>query len=151
MILGTGKTVTVVEAIIQVNQLDPNSRILVVAPTNHAADVIAEYLVYSKLFHPGDFVRFNGFMRQSNEDLLDSIKPYCVDGEFLDSVARHRLIVCTCATAGQFFTLNLPPGHFTHVVVDEAGYCTEPETMIAAINLNLTAGGQVRNPSSVDK
>jgi putative helicase MOV10L1 len=136
--------VTVVEAIIQVNKLDPNSRILVTAPTNHAADVIAEYLVHSKQYHPGEFVRFNGFMRQ-DQVMIEAIKGFCVDGEFLDSVARHRLIVSTCATAGQFFTLNLQPGHFTHVFVDEAGYCTEPEALISAVNLDIDKGGQVDN------
>lgn len=114
------------------------------APTNHAADVIAEQLLNSGKYHPGEFIRFNGFMR-SEQVIVPAIKEFCVDGEFLDSVARHRLIVATCATAGQFFTLNLQPGHFTHVFIDEAGYCTEPESMISAVNLDITKGGQV-NP-----
>lgn len=118
-------------------------RILVTAPTNHAADVIAEQLVRSRQYHPGEFIRFNGFMRHE-QGIMDSIKDYCVDGEFLDSVARNRLIVSTCATAGQFFALCLKPGHFTHVFIDEAGYCTEPESMISAVNLAIERGGQVR-------
>ncbi|OXA58303.1 RNA helicase Mov10l1 [Folsomia candida] len=139
---GTGKTVTVVEAIMQVNKLDPNSRILVTAPTNHAADVIAECLVKSGQYHPGEFIRFNGFLRQE-QGILDSIKEYCTDGELLDHVAISRLIVSTCATAGQFFSLKLTPGHFTHVFIDEAGYCTEPETMISAVNLAIDREGQL--------
>ncbi len=112
------------------------------APTNHAADVISEQLVKSGKYHSGEFIRFNGFMRQDHT-IPETIREFCVDGEFLDSVARNRLIVSTCATAGQFFTLNLTPGHFTHVFIDEAGYCTEPESMISAVSLAIDRGGQV--------
>ncbi|XP_035708851.1 RNA helicase Mov10l1-like [Folsomia candida] len=139
---GTGKTVTVVEAIMQVNKLDPNSRILVTAPTNHAADIIAECLVRSGQYYPGEIIRFNGFLRQEH-CIPDPIKEYCTDGELLDHVAISRLIVSTCATVGQFFSLKLTPGHFTHVFIDEAGYCTEPETMIAAVNLAIDREGQL--------
>lgn len=112
------------------------------APTNHAADVIAEQLVRSGKFIQGEFVRFNGFLRHE-QGMIESIRDYCVDGEYLDNVAQHRLIISTCATAGQFFSLNLTPGHFTHVFIDEAGYCTEPEAMISAVTLALDKGGQV--------
>lgn len=81
-------------------------------------------------------------MRQE-QVMIDGIKEFCVDGEFLDSVARNRLIISTCTTAGQFFSLNLTPGHFTHVFIDEAGYCTEPEAVIAAVHLAIDKGGQV--------
>lgn len=37
---GTGKTVTLVEAILQVNKTVPNSRILACTPSNSAADLI---------------------------------------------------------------------------------------------------------------
>lgn len=43
--LGTGKTVTMVEAIKQINRLDPNSWILAIAPSNSAADLLASRLI----------------------------------------------------------------------------------------------------------
>jgi helicase MOV-10 len=41
---GTGKTVTVVEAIRQVLKKNPNARVLACAPSNSAADIITERL-----------------------------------------------------------------------------------------------------------
>ncbi|KAI0263051.1 P-loop containing nucleoside triphosphate hydrolase protein [Gloeopeniophorella convolvens] len=41
---GTGKTVTIVEAIKQILRLDPIARLLVCAPSNSAADIIAQRL-----------------------------------------------------------------------------------------------------------
>lgn len=117
-------------------------RILVCAPSNAAADVIAEYLANSNQYHPGDFLRLNGFLR-SSQSMLESVSPFCVDGDDLHRVAMHRLIVCTCMTAGQFFCLDLSLGHFTHVFIDEAGYCTEPEAMVPTILLAKSKGGQV--------
>lgn len=116
---------------------------LVCAPSNAAADVIAQQLAESGQYSRGDFVRLNGFLR-AGQTMLDSVKPFCGDGDDLADIAMKRLIICTCMTAGQFFTLDLSVGHFTHVFVDEAGYCTEPETMVPAILLAKSKGGQVR-------
>lgn len=117
-------------------------RILVCAPSNAAADVIAEYLANSNQYNPGDFLRLNGFLR-SSQTMLETVGPFCTDGDDLHQVAMHRLIVCTCMTAGQFFSLDLSLGHFTHVFIDEAGYCTEPEAMVPTILLAKSKGGQV--------
>lgn len=42
----------------------------------------------------------------------------------------HRVVVATCVTSGILFSLGLSAGHFTHVLVDEAGQATEPECLI---------------------
>lgn len=125
------------------------SRVLVCAPSNAAADVIAEYLANSNQYDPGEFIRLNGFMR-AGQNLLETIAPFCVDGEDLGNVAMHRLIVATCMTAGQFFSLDLSIGHFTHVFIDEAGYCTEPEAMVPTILLALSKGGQVSHAFQIE-
>jgi putative helicase MOV10L1 len=99
-------------------------------------------LAASKLFSPGDFVRLVGFLRQEAQ-IPESIRDYCNDGENIDVIARHRLIICTCTTAGQFYQLGLNTGHFTHVFIDEAGYCTEPEAIIPSVLVALDKAGQV--------
>ena len=50
--------------------------------------------------------------------------------------------MCTCVTAGVFFSLGISVGHFTRVFIDEVGQATEPECLIP---LGLLAGteGQV--------
>lgn len=40
MVVGTGKTVTVVESILQILQQIPSSRVLACTPSNSAADLI---------------------------------------------------------------------------------------------------------------
>lgn len=51
--------------------------------------------------------------------------------------------MCTCVTAGMFFSLGISVGHFTRVFIDEVGQATEPECLIP---LGLLAGtvGQVQ-------
>lgn len=45
-------------------------------------------------------------------------------------IGRHRVTISTNTTLGNFLQMGFPPGHFTHVLIDEAGQCTEPETMV---------------------
>ncbi len=47
------------------------------------------------------------------------LRPLSSDGEDLELVARHRVLVCTCATAGLMYSLGLTAGHFTHAFIDE--------------------------------
>ncbi|XP_064632903.1 uncharacterized protein LOC135491148 [Lineus longissimus] len=137
---GTGKTVTVVEAVLQVFHHVPSSRTLVCAPSNSAADLLAERLHLSSKIGKGDMVRLNAFQR-TVDVIPEIIQPYSMYADNLEHVARHRIVVCTCATAGSLYGLRLVPGHFTHAFVDEAGQATEPECLVA-LSLVANAGGQ---------
>ena len=83
-----------------------------------------ERLANTNYFIPGDFVRFNGFMR-SPKSIPSQIKSFCYDGEKLNSIVKHRIVIATIGTAGQFLQLNANPDHFTHVFIDEAGFSNE--------------------------
>ncbi|XP_038054023.1 RNA helicase Mov10l1-like [Patiria miniata] len=138
---GTGKTVTVVEAILQVHIHLPASRILACTPSNSAADLLTERLHESGKVNPTDMVRLNAFYR-SEENIPDCIKPYSKDGENLTVISHQRIIICTCTTAGSLYQLGLKASHFTHVFVDEAGQATEPECLIP-VGLSVGPEGQI--------
>ncbi|XP_023243874.1 RNA helicase Mov10l1-like [Centruroides sculpturatus] len=138
---GTGKTMTVVECIIQIFGRVNSSRILACTPSNSAADLIVQRLAESNLFTEADLVRLNAF-HISDEVLPDLIKPFCKKVDDMSTISRYRIIVCTCITAGNFYSLGLRVDHFTHLFLDEAGQATEPESMLA-IELVATGNGQV--------
>ena len=76
--------------------------------------------------------RLNAFQR-SQESVPEELLPFCFvndDIEVLRLVARHRIVITTCSTAGGLYKLNCKKGHFTHCFLDEAGHTTEPEAMV---------------------
>ncbi|XP_075974584.1 putative RNA helicase armi isoform X1 [Anticarsia gemmatalis] len=148
---GTGKTITVIETILQIITLRPDSRILVAAPSNSAADLIAERLLQYKHLFSNSIVRVIANHLVNSDNIPDIVKPYCATvniareetGESMHEVmnginikvaasyiARHRICIGTCCGLGVLATLGLPKGHFTHVIVDEAGQAVEPDSMI---------------------
>lgn len=138
---GTGKTVTLVEAILQVFQNLKHSRVIACAPSNSAADLLAEKLWASGQLVSSDIVRLLGFQRDV-DSVPPRIKHLCVNTGHLKKAARHRIVVATVVTAGALYGLGLPPDHFTHGFLDEAGQATEPETLVVA-GLVCLAGGSL--------
>nr|XP_054487262.1 RNA helicase Mov10l1 [Agelaius phoeniceus] len=138
---GTGKTVTVIEAILQIHFTLPDSRILVCAPSNAATDLICLRLHQSNLLKPGTMVRVNAAFR-STEQIDDMVKPYCKDGDDIQKALWSRIVITTCSSAGLFYQTDTRLGHFTHVILDEAGQASEPESLIP-IGLISEADGQI--------
>uniref|UniRef100_A0A8C9L8E7 RNA helicase n=1 Tax=Pavo cristatus TaxID=9049 RepID=A0A8C9L8E7_PAVCR len=138
---GTGKTITVVEAILQIHFTLPDSRILVCAPSNAATDLICLRLHQSNLLKPGAMVRVNATCR-SAEQIDDIVKPYCKDGDDIWKAVWFRIIITTCSSAGMFYQTGIRLGHFTHVILDEAGQASEPESLIP-IGLISEVNGQI--------
>ncbi|XP_040452539.1 RNA helicase Mov10l1 [Falco naumanni] len=138
---GTGKTLTVVEAILQIHYTLPDSRILVCAPSNAATDLICLRLHQSNMLKPGDMVRVNASFR-SEEQIDDTVKSYCKDGDDIRQALWFRIIITTCSSAGMFYQTEIRLGHFTHVILDEAGQASEPESLIP-IGLISEANGQI--------
>lgn len=136
---GTGKTVTLVEAIKQV-ALKPTSRILICAPSNSAADLFLERLHDN--FSPSQMFRINAQSRKQPSHFahFDKYVMKNTDGDYLipplETIIKFKIIISTCGTAAVFHGLGVKPGHFTHIFIDECGQALEPEAMIP---LNLIA------------
>lgn len=129
---GTGKTVTVVEAILQILRSNPNARILACAPSNSASDLIAQRL---RALSSDELFRFYAPSRPKIAVPAD-LQPYTFtrDGHYAiqtcEKVKKFRVIVATCVSASVFFNIGVERGHFTHIFIDEVGQATEPEVMI---------------------
>ncbi|KAJ0036768.1 hypothetical protein NQD34_005445 [Periophthalmus magnuspinnatus] len=141
---GTGKTVTVVEAIKQIAKCKPQSCILVCAFTNKAADFLCESLltdgetqvlrIYAKSYNP--------------QDVPDSLKACCnLVGDYFEFPKGTKDLksvnITTLLTSSRFVTDNFPEGHFTHVFVDGAECAREPECILPLAGLLDPNTGQV--------
>ncbi|XP_034735557.1 RNA helicase Mov10l1 [Etheostoma cragini] len=126
---GTGKTITLIEAILQVYHFLPSSRILVCTPSNSAADLICIRLHDSGFLHAASMARVNASCRQE-ESIPEVLRLYSRAGEDIRHASFHRIVVSTCSSAAMFHNIGLQVGHFTHVFLDEAGQATEPESLI---------------------
>ncbi|KAG8012808.1 RNA helicase Mov10l1 [Nibea albiflora] len=126
---GTGKTITLIEAILQVYHFVPSSRVLVCTPSNSAADLICIRLHHSGFLHAASLARVNASCRQ-DESIPEVLRQYSRAGEDIRHASFHRIVVSTCSSAGMFHNIGLQVGHFTHLFLDEAGQATEPESLI---------------------
>ncbi|KAF7297231.1 hypothetical protein MIND_00956200 [Mycena indigotica] len=155
---GTGKTRTIVEAVLKIIHVHPESCILLCAPSNPATDTLVMRL-RSKLM-PHQMLRLNDPNRTFAEVPM-SINQYCYieDDRFSippwESLLQYRVIVCSCLDAGILVDAHctnnilarlevdmmrlLHPGrlrkepiapHFTHLLIDEAAQAAEPELLI---------------------
>ncbi|XP_017290246.2 RNA helicase Mov10l1 isoform X2 [Kryptolebias marmoratus] len=138
---GTGKTITLIEAILQVYHFLPSSRVLVCTPSNSAADLVCMRLHYSGFLHASSLARVNASCR-ANDSIPEMVQPYSRAGEDIRQAAFHRIVVSTCSSAGMFHNIGIQVGHFTHVFLDEAGQATEPESLIP-ISLLSERDGQI--------
>ncbi|XP_053313560.1 helicase MOV-10 [Spea bombifrons] len=145
---GTGKTVTLVEAIKQVLKCIPTSHVLACAPSNSAADLICQRLM--KHVDKKGIYRILASSREFRT-VPEDIKPCCNwdDGQGCyvypckDKLKTYRVIITTLTTAGRLVSADFPKDHFSHVFIDESGHAVEPECVIAIAGLL-----NVMNPQS---
>ncbi|KAM9856095.1 putative helicase mov-10-B.1 [Aulostomus maculatus] len=143
---GTGKTVTLVEAIKQIEKTQISCHILACAPSNSAADLLCK----KTLDHVDEHKVFR--MYASSRD------PQCVPDELKacsnlvgdcyvfpakEKLMEYKIVVTTLITAGRLVSGNIPEGHFTHVFVDEAGQAVETECIVPLAGLLQAQTGQL--------
>lgn len=140
---GTGKTVTIVEAIQQILRTNNKARILACAPSNSAADLVAQRLnhlttkelfrLYAPAHHvdsvPGNLKPFIFTANQDHSDHRDGNQANKQSPRFsippAKEMKRFKVIVSTCISAAVYSGIGMARGHFTHIFVDEAGQASE--------------------------
>eukprot|EP00741_Cyanophora_paradoxa_P009189 tig00001477_g8899.t1 len=152
---GTGKTTVLLEAVQQVLRRRPSARLLLCAPSNSAADLLAARLIPP--CGPLDntrLLRLNAYQRAPGtvdpaELLLGRYchPPGAEAGHFtvpaLERLAKFTVVVATCVSAALLPDAGLPAGHFDFIMVDEAAQATAPEVMVALDDLYLHAKTRV--------
>ncbi|KPP61866.1 putative helicase mov-10-B [Scleropages formosus] len=133
---GTGKTVTIVEAIKQVRKLDPQARVLACAPSNSASDLLCErvrehgdghtvFRLYAGSRDPGSVP--TALLNCCNLDKSNG----CFVLPSKNTLMEYKVLVSTLVTAG------------SHIFIDEAGHAMEPECIIAVAGLLQPGTGQL--------
>lgn len=124
---GTGKTESMCEAIKQIFRTG-NSKILVMAPSNDAADNLLRRLTN---IPKSEMFRLMAYNRERS--CVDSkVMEYCLyrDGfevPTFDKLIQYRVIVSTLSMASKLYNIGFNDTHFDAFFVDEAGYCFEAE------------------------
>ncbi|XP_077079162.1 putative helicase mov-10-B.2 isoform X2 [Siphateles boraxobius] len=145
---GTGKTVTIVEAIKQVEKNIPDAYILACAPSNSAADQLCEKLITSQHVDARKIYRLYASSRNP-KDMPKILKNNCnVEGEMIifpckEDLMSYKILVSTIVTAGRLVSGGVPVDHFSHIFVDEAGHAVESETIISVAGLLNAETGQL--------
>ena len=146
--VGTGKTLTVCEAVIQVLRFHRNAKILVCAPSDAACDVLASRLlpILNKEESNRSLLRINWWSRKASSlppELLQCT-PMNSDGIFVippkERVLAASVLVCQCFVAGcldlgdPFFSIE---NHFTHLFIDETSQAMECEALVPLLKVSL--------------
>ncbi|XP_018790145.1 PREDICTED: putative helicase MOV-10 isoform X2 [Bactrocera latifrons] len=162
---GTGKTTTIVEAILQLYINRRDCRILITASTNSACDTIALKLcelfennpVLRKLSLQRSGLNFMGRPKPPTHMLRVFSKSLCKKG--MKNISRillehsnfckreykspsvkvlqsYNIIIVTLITMGRLRTGTNVDWPFTHVFIDEAGATMETEALVAITSVN---------------
>lgn len=158
---GTGKTLTLIEIILHAFTHMKDSRILVAAHSNSAANLILERLLkYDSV--KNDILRLLGMMYHEKQAILEDPEgwhEYCgiltdhqnsdvKNGikvfQQLNSISPYRILIGTCVGLGKLmYDRDGCIPDYTHVIVDEASQCSEPEVMIPISKIDIEIGSVV--------
>lgn len=152
--LGSGKTQTICEAILQIYTHVKSSNIIIATPSNSAANLITEMLINSNVFNLVEppFLRIVGNNQVERDLIPDSVIKYsatiCIKSDngrnkveikknsrgmmqdcTKSKIKEYRIVIGTLNCLGTLMLMKLQT-YYTHVFIDEAGQSIEPETTI---------------------
>ncbi|XP_041638997.1 putative helicase mov-10-B.1 isoform X2 [Cheilinus undulatus] len=145
---GTGKTITLVEAMTQISMAQQSAYILACAPSNSACDLLCErlmaymdknqvYRLYAISRDPRTVPK--NLLKHCNLDPAQDAFVY-PEKSFL---MKYKVIVTTMYTAGRLVSEGIHVGYYTHIFLDEAGQAAESECVIAIAGLLSAGEGQL--------
>uniref|UniRef100_A0A671T092 Probable helicase with zinc finger domain n=1 Tax=Sinocyclocheilus anshuiensis TaxID=1608454 RepID=A0A671T092_9TELE len=136
---GTGKTFTLAQAVKHILK-QPETRVLICTHSNSAADLyIKDYLhPYVEAGNPHARPLRVYFRNRWVKTVHPVVQQYClISGAYFtfqmptrQDVERHRVAVVTLSTSQYLCQLDLEPGIFTHILLDEAAQAMECETIM---------------------
>lgn len=136
---GTGKTTTLVETIYQIRKQCKSKNILVCAPSNAAADEIANRLLC--LLPHKDIFRMYAASKCCN-NIDEKIYP---NSNFIDDMVLYlpreifvlkKIVITTLVTCIRLVSLKLRNDHFSYIFIDEASQSIELESLIPLVVMN---------------
>ncbi|XP_023569631.1 probable helicase with zinc finger domain isoform X1 [Octodon degus] len=137
---GTGKTFTLAQAVKHILQQQETSRILICTHSNSAADLyIKDYLhPYVEAGNPQARPLRVYFRNRWVKTVHPVVHQYCLISSThstfqmpqKEDILKHRVVVVTLNTSQYLCQLDLEPGFFTHILLDEAAQAMECETIM---------------------
>uniref|UniRef100_A0A6Q2Z1W4 Probable helicase with zinc finger domain n=1 Tax=Esox lucius TaxID=8010 RepID=A0A6Q2Z1W4_ESOLU len=136
---GTGKTFTLAQAVKHILRQD-DSRVLICTHSNSAADLyIKDYLhpyVEAGNAHARPLRVY--FRNRWVKTVHPVVQQYCLISNTQytfqmperEDILRHRVVVVTLSTSQYLCQLDLEPGLFSHILLDEAAQAMECETIM---------------------
>ncbi|KAM7067154.1 putative helicase with zinc finger domain isoform 2-T5 [Molossus nigricans] len=136
---GTGKTFTLAQAVKHILQ-QQETRILICTHSNSAADLyIKDYLhPYVEAGNPQARPLRVYFRNRWVKTVHPVVHQYCLISSAhstfqmpqKEDILKHRVVVVTLNTSQYLCQLDLEPGFFTHILLDEAAQAMECETIM---------------------
>ena len=117
----------------QLVRRDASVRVLACAPSSAAADYLAERLAAAGL-DPDKLYRLAG--SPAPEDDASEDAPTSSQIAWQEKLLSFRVVLSTCSSAGILKNLNVPIGHFSYIVIDEAAQAEEPLVMIPILTFS---------------
>jgi helicase MOV-10 len=114
---------------VQLVRRDASVRVLACTPSSASADLLAERLAAAgldsdKLYH------LNASSIYDDSIYDDKQARAHIDIPGHERLLAFRVVLSTCPNAAILQTLDVPVGHFSHIVIDEAAQAEEPLVMI---------------------
>lgn len=152
--IGSGKTNTVVETILQIQKNVKSSKICIAAPSNSAANLILEMLINSHCLNNEEdgkvFLRIVSNNQVEKDLIPENLSKYCGTVNIASdsggnspskdkrgilqhctksTIMKYQILIGTLNCLGNLMQMAFN-GYFTHVIIDEAGQAIEPEIVI---------------------